>query len=401
MEKNIIVLGVNPFNGNRGVGALAYSTIYLLDKLSEEIKQPFNLYIVGVSNRINPVEIFIGTKNVRIFQFPFMVGKGLKGVVKFAFTLLLSYKVINKTNYILDMGEGDSFSDIYGKQRFIQINTPKKLFLLLRKKQLLLPQTIGPFKDPKIAREAKKSIEKCDVVLTRDKMSYDYVVNNTSQKNIKELIDVAFFMPYTRKEFKNTKINVGLNVSSLMWHGGYTKNNQFGFKVDYQQLMRQTIDFFLSQPNVQLHLVPHVVLLNTHIENDYEISRIIQAEYNSERITLAPFFLDPIDAKNYISGLDFFTGARMHACIAAFSSNVPVFPIAYSRKFNGLFSETLEYPYLGDLINQTQEQFLEDLREAFVNRKIVLEKIHTIMDSIVVPRYTVLMKELKKFLEVE
>ena len=67
MEKNIIVLGVNPFNGNRGVGALAYSTIYLLDKLSEEIKQPFNLYIVGVSNRINPVEIFIGTKNVRIF----------------------------------------------------------------------------------------------------------------------------------------------------------------------------------------------------------------------------------------------------------------------------------------------------------------------------------------------
>ena len=30
-------------------------------------------------------------------------------------------------------------------------------------------------------------------------------------------------------------------------------------------------------------------------------------------------------------------GARMHACIAAFSSGVPVVPMAYSRKFEGLF----------------------------------------------------------------
>ena len=45
--------------------------------------------------------------------------------------------------------------------------------------------------------------------------------------------------------------------------------------------------------------------------------------------------------------MDFVTGARMHACIAAFSSGVPVVPMAYSRKFNGLFS-SLNYTFYVD-----------------------------------------------------
>ena len=37
----------------------------------------------------------------------------------------------------------------------------------------------------------------------------------------------------------------------------------------------------------------------------------------------------------------------MHACIAAFSAGVPVVPMAYSRKFNGLFG-TLGYKRVAD-----------------------------------------------------
>ena len=36
----------------------------------------------------------------------------------------------------------------------------------------------------------------------------------------------------------------------------------------------------------------------------------------------------------------------MHACIGAFSAGVPVIPIAYSRKFIGLFGGVLEYPHV-------------------------------------------------------
>jgi polysaccharide pyruvyl transferase WcaK-like protein len=56
-------------------------------------------------------------------------------------------------------------------------------------------------------------------------------------------------------------------------------------------------------------------------------------------------FKSPQEAKSYISGLDFLVAGRMHACIAAFSTGTPVVPIAYSRKFTGLFG-TLDYPWL-------------------------------------------------------
>jgi polysaccharide pyruvyl transferase WcaK-like protein len=401
MSKNVVILGVNPYNGNRGVGALAYSTFYLLDKISKETGVSFNIYIIGKSKGLVESETRVGNTIIKITQFPFLVDKGLRGLIKFAFTFFLSHKILNGANYVLDMGEGDSFSDIYGEQRFVNINEPKRIFRFLGKKLLLLPQTIGPFSDAKIAKQAKKSIEKSNVVLTRDRMSFNYVVSHTTQKKLKELIDVAFFMPFERKEFKNGKINVGLNISSLMWHGGYTKNNQFGQKVDYPKLMRAVIDYFLSKEGVQLHLVPHVVVANSHIENDYEVSLLIQNEYNSERITLAPFFLDPIEAKNYISGLDFFAGARMHSCIAAFSSGVPVYPIAYSRKFNGLFVDTLDYSFLGDLINQNEEQFFDGLIYAFENKFMLSEKIKWGMDCVVAPRYEVLMDELKVFFDIK
>ena len=80
------------------------------------------------------------------------------------------------------------------------------------------------------------------------------------------------------------------------------------------------------------------------------------------------FFLTPIDAKDYISGLDFFMGSRMHATIAAFSSGVPVVPIAYSRKFNGLFKDTLEYEYMVDLKNSSNEEAFTMIKSSFEKR---------------------------------
>ena len=57
------------------------------------------------------------------------------------------------------MGEGDSFSDIYGKIRFNSIDDQHKM-ARFRKDYVLLPQTIGPFNDAQVSKKAKKSIEK-------------------------------------------------------------------------------------------------------------------------------------------------------------------------------------------------------------------------------------------------
>jgi polysaccharide pyruvyl transferase WcaK-like protein len=153
-----------------------------------------------------------------------------------------------------------------------------------------------------------------------------------------------------------------------MWHGGYTYNNQFSLTVDYQILINKIIEYFHSLTNIKLHIIPHVILKDSSgVENDYAISEMIVEKYNN--IILAPKFKDPISAKNYISGLDFFIGARMHSTIAAFSSGVPIYAMAYSRKFTGLFIDTLDYSYVGDMAKDTSDDIFNKMTIAFKNRK--------------------------------
>ena len=76
----------------------------------------------------------------------------------------------------------------------------------------------------------------------------------------------------------------------------------------------------------------------------------------------------------------------MHATIGATSSGVPVIPVAYSRKFNGLF-DTLQYPFYidaksGITVDEALERFeqymhkTDDMKEALVKaKKIYTDKL--------------------------
>jgi polysaccharide pyruvyl transferase WcaK-like protein len=79
-------------------------------------------------------------------------------------------------------------------------------------------------------------------------------------------------------------------------------------------------------------------------DDDGRVADRLAAEFPD--VIRAPTFTSPSEAKSYISGLDFLIAGRMHACIAAYSSGVPVVPVAYSRKFAGLFEGVLGYPHL-------------------------------------------------------
>ncbi|MFA6832245.1 MAG: polysaccharide pyruvyl transferase family protein, partial [Bacteroidaceae bacterium] len=289
----------------------------------------------------------------------------------------------------------------YGNERFNGINLIHREEKKYHKSYCLLPQTVGPFSSPTIKVKAVKAIEDADIVMTRDKQSFDYVREIAPlQKQVEEYIDVAFFLPYKKKEFSKDKIHVGLNISALLWHGGYTRDNQFGLVVDYPSLVRQVIDYFLSLKDVQLHLIPHVVGGERGIENDYAVSYDLCEEYDNPNITLSPLFLDPAAAKSYISGMDFFMGARMHATIAAFSSGVPVVPMAYSRKFNGLFIDTLDYPHLVDLKVDRPEDTLTKIKDGFAHRDALRKEIKSQNETIVDERKNLLIENLKSFFHI-
>ena len=96
---------------------------------------------------------------------------------------------------------------------------------------------------------------------------------------------------------------------------------------------------------------------------------------------LAPDFHTPIEAKNYISQMDLFFGSRMHSTIASLSSGVVTIPIAYSKKFKGLFG-SLGYPYFIDCTIESNESallkingFLSSLNELKKAQNYTLENV--------------------------
>lgn len=399
---NIILANAPINNGNRGCVALSYTALYLIDRVLSENGISYTCYMPN-SGFVDSEKhtINFGDKILEYYPLSYYCAVTTRDEITMKVKRLLgknkSKKVFQKADFILDIGQGDSFADIYGTQRFAQIDRIHCIARDLKKPYCILPQTIGPFKDDYIRSKAIESIREASLVMARDKQSFDYVRQNAPDVALKEYIDVAFFLPYTKKEFSKDYIHVGLNVSALLWHGGYTNNNQFGLKIDYQQTIRSIIDYFLGMLNVKVHLIPHVVHGERVIENDYEISFDIVEEYNNDNLVLAPYFLDPIIAKSYISGMDFFMGARMHSTIGAFSSGVPVVPMAYSRKFNGLFCDTLDYNYLADLKSMTSDEILNVIQDSFSQRNQLKEIVKDRMNCIVKSREALMCLELKKY----
>jgi polysaccharide pyruvyl transferase WcaK-like protein len=391
----IAIVWANPYNKNLGVGALAYSSLSLLNDVLKENKIEADLSFFGTS-QIGDDLITIGDQVIPFKNVSGMDLLSFKSFVKLIFfPRRFNTKEILSYDFIFDIAEGDSFTDIYGDERFRRILNSKKFFNLLAKKQILLPQTIGPFKDKKHEEDAFKTMAKLDLIISRDRQSYNYTTKFLPTEKILESIDVAFYMPYEQSSYTKDKIHFGLNVSGLLWNGGYTKNNQFDMKTDYRELIYSVMEYFSQNDKVQIHLVPHVVPLEHAVEDDYSVSEELKKKFPNA--ILAPRFSNPIVAKGYISGLDFFSGARMHACISAFATGVPVFPMAYSRKFNGLFVDTLEYEWMGDCVHEKEDKILANMIEAFNKREVLADQINNANKTIVLPRLNQLKSIIKDF----
>jgi polysaccharide pyruvyl transferase WcaK-like protein len=154
-EKKIIIgiTGINPFIGNRGVGALALSTLNLLQNLSKE--KNLNLELVMINYNSGNYVIDVGENHIKtraILPVSFFNLKSIFRMLVNPNRIFFFLKYL-KIDLFLCMGEGDSFSDIYGKGRFKYINNQHRMARLLGKKYVLLPQTIGPFQDSNVKKQ--------------------------------------------------------------------------------------------------------------------------------------------------------------------------------------------------------------------------------------------------------
>ena len=61
---------------------------------------------------------------------------------------------------------------------------------------------------------------------------------------------------------------MGLNISGLLFMGGYTRNNAFGLRDDYRVLVTSLIDLLISKKGANVLMVPHVFGMQPDSESD-------------------------------------------------------------------------------------------------------------------------------------
>ncbi len=358
----ITLIGHDTRNANLGVGALTVSEIEVVRRIArrQNLDIDITVLIGKGSGSVSVSGSDVTERFVRPLRQPFDF-----------------FSAVRDSNLVIDISGGDSFADIYGNRRIFQILLQKYLVHFARRPLVMAPQTVGPFKKPLWRRLATESVRRCAIVASRDEKSITFLRDIGVQREVVEASDVALRLPYTLPPDRLAGApKVGLNVSGLLMGGGFTGKNMFGLKADYPALIREIMKGFLSHADgYELHLVGHVIPRERGgVEDDYQACLDLAAEF--PETIVAPAFETPSEAKSYIAGLDFFMGARMHACIAAFSTGVPVVPMAYSRKFAGLFG-SLGYELTVDCTTDTAEDILGRIFQAYEGRAKIAEEMQT------------------------
>lgn len=335
------LLGAVLSNSNLGCVALTLSLLKILEEIATDNGLIFDYYVFEARRNTEASKTtaeLIGVDRERIHSFQVSSLYSVSSTVKHPTHAIDSYKAISKCSFFIDLTAGDSFTDIYGQNRF---DGTTKLKELVEKKGIPLilgPQTYGPFNKEENKMRAKSVIEKAVAVFARDQLSADYV-KSFSDANVNVTTDLAFALPFNKREqIQHDKINVGVNISSLLISDKTeTTKTEFEVKANYDFYIKLLLSELKNNDAYRVFIVPHVG----------EDGGFAFKEAFPE-FTYLPPFKNPIAAKEFISGLDVFIGSRMHATIAAFSSGVATVPVAYSRKFLGLYG-SLGYQKVIDL----------------------------------------------------
>ena len=339
---------------NLGVGAMTLGHIAIVQEVAARLGLAVRFLVLGWAD-VRPhyqTRESIEVRGLRLADFARLRG----GFVS----------ALRRCDVVLDIGAGDSFSDLYGAGRAAKILQAQLQVLLSRRPLVLSPQTIGPFARHWARGLALGVMRRAAAVATRDGLSACYAREMGLTRPIVEASDVALRLAYAAPEpRRGGRVRVGINVSGLLFNGGYTRDNMFALRVDYAALMRSIIDYFQRQANVEVHLIGHVQSETRAVEDDQRACQALAAEFPA--VVVAPRFAHPSHAKSHIAAMDYFVGARMHACLAAFSTGVPLLPMAYSRKVEGFFG-SLGYGALADCRRESEAEILTKVQSTFADR---------------------------------
>lgn len=409
------LIGASFDTGNMGVGALAAGSVRCMHSQWPDAE----IFILGYAKERSSQRLCLDGEEIRVELLNMRFSKKLylsnNIAVLIAIASILRFVpgrrahkwVLSKNRtlseiYLSDMfasiAGGDSFSDIYGLRRLLYIALPQILVILVGKKLILLPQTFGPFHG-RLSRLIGKFITRhAESIYARDHQSIAEInrLHKDEDSRPKPVFryDVGFALDptapgtmSTEDEFDLTNGRVvGLNVSGLLYMGGYNRGNMFGLRVDYRELVQRILELLIGGKGASILLVPHVFGNDESSESDVMASKAVYrtcGEKYGHRLGLLRGDYDQGEIKHVIGMCDFFIGSRMHACIAAISQCVPAVAVAYSDKFTGVM-ETVGIPsVVADARKLNLDELLASIESQYDRRYSLRRELEKSMPGVV------------------
>lgn len=411
----VILLGATLETGNMGVSALTMGAITCIVHKYPEAEillldygkdnSTYNVRILGREISVHTLNMRFSKKfylknNIAILILISLLLKLVPSKSIKKFIILKNYYLRNiyEADIIASIAGGDSFSDIYGIGRFLYVSLPQLLVLLVGKNLILLPQTLGPFKSGIVKVITRFIINHSSFIYSRDYDGLNEIKGwqgITRKEKLKLCYDVGFVVdpiPPVHLNLVDFLLNkksyssvIGLNVSGLLYKGGYTGDNMFGLMIDYRNFIHNLINYLIEEKRAIVLLVPHVFGSGEDSESDSAICKRIYNKLKpiyDDSLFLAHGTYNQSEIKYIIGLCDFFIGSRMHACIAALSQCIPAIGIAYSNKFKGVF-ETIESGHLvAEPRTMDETEILAVIDRNYEDRQMQRERLQKLIPQV-------------------
>ena len=360
---NIVLSGAVLNSDNLGCVALTYSAVRMLDEVAERLGAEFTYTILELSYDKEKCERSrrlmcdrLGVAPSRVEVIPMGSSMSAKAKVRHFLENRAMHARVKGSVALFDLTAGDSFSDIYGMERLERYAEPMDYAIGCGTPLVLGPQTFGPFKSDEGRALAKRVFDGAALAVARDELSaqcFEEVCGKVASVST----DLAFGLPFDAGALELPRAGtpqVGLNASGLLYDDSLENTvKAFELSVDYREFVHHVVEGLLAD-GCAVHLIPHVGA-------DVDVNRVLAERYPA--VVAHPLADTPVDAKNLICHMDVLIGSRMHATIAALSSGTAVVPVAYSRKFAGLFGG-VGYDHVVDLATCATEGAVETVLAA-------------------------------------
>lgn len=321
-----ILLYGNGGSGNHGCEAIVRGTIRLLGtdantyRIQSENPGEDREYGLEELVQISPAK----SEHKKDFRFAVAYAK-LK--------LTKDYVDMDGLSYLYGGQQSGSWADIalsVGGDNYCYGNTGIYAYLnRVYKKQGAKTVLWGCSIEPDVVaqKDVTKDLNRYDLIVARESITYEAV--KRVQKNTILAPDPAFFMESVECSLDDRlKMGtvIGINISPMII------SNEKRTGMAYENY-KNLIQYLLSETDAVIALIPHVVWSSN---DDRKVLRQLYDDFHQDpRLVLVEDHSAP-ELKYIISQCHFFVGARTHATIAAYSSEVPTLVVGYSVKARGI-----------------------------------------------------------------